>query len=168
MIRIIYEFKKQDGFTLVELLISLAISGILMTLIGSLYISYFSTYDKIQDMSSIQQDISVIDMAINKELRNAVNIDLLSSLPESRDGTSYIYVSKNNIFIETPDWTNSFGTNNIESLKFNIINSNLSNPDNKYILEYTINNKYTSTILLNNVSFFDGTSEHSIISYEKP
>jgi prepilin-type N-terminal cleavage/methylation domain-containing protein len=99
-----FEWKKHpgssrmlDGFTIVELLISLAIMSVLITILAELFGSILSLRQKSETVSSIAQDSRYILLRLSYDLARSSTI--VSPVPGASasalslviDGTSYIY-----------------------------------------------------------------------------
>ncbi len=160
-------FIKEDGFTIVEILAAIAIAGILLTVIGSLYIFAFNGHNEVQELAMRQQDIILVKNYFNRELSNATEINLLPSLPSPIDSSfNYIYLDNNSI-IHKDNSGNKTITSNMEALNFKIIENSTSGLYN-YHLEYIVNNLDISSIILNNLSEYSSSQNESIIQYKKP
>ncbi len=101
--------KKLKGFTLVEYLVSTAITAFTIVSVTNLFITYMTTKTKMQVFSRIKNDGNSLIDRLQFEFRNAQNI--LS--PCSKDGTSsqdFFYINNNgdviHIYIEEHNPTN--------------------------------------------------------------
>jgi len=89
--------KIKKGFTIVELLISLAIMSVLITILAELFGSILSLRQKSETVSSIAQDSRYILLRLSYDLARSTTI--VSPVPGASastlslliDGTSYVY-----------------------------------------------------------------------------
>lgn len=65
------ESRNQEGFTLVELMVAMAIAGLLVSLVSLAYTSQSSTYNSQQDALALQQDMRSALQFLAKEIRMA-------------------------------------------------------------------------------------------------
>lgn len=79
MLNFITQFKKIDlktnkGFTLVELLLVVALIGVSVGVTTDILLSVTRNYNKTQVLNEIEQQANFVSLKLNKELRNATNI----------------------------------------------------------------------------------------------
>lgn len=159
--------KDEQGITLVEVLMAITLSSILLTTIGSLYVFSFRTFNEVQELTNNQHKIYSIHSYIQRDLRNATEINILSSLPSPVDNSyNYIYMENGSVFILDND-TKSIA-NDIDSLNFEVIENTRSNNFYQFSLKYTINNENETTLILNNIGEYHSGQNESIIQYKTP
>lgn len=113
--------RRSKGLTLIELLISIALIGIIMSAAFSLQIFGTKTFKRGEDRADNQFDTRMASEFITKEIRYAKSLEILSSIPTPASGFNYIFISggrlqyyKNGIKINPPgigdvsDFTLSF------------------------------------------------------------
>jgi len=66
--------KKNGGFTLVELLVTVALITITVGVTGDIVLSLIKSYNKTQITNEIEQNANFIMAKLEKELHNAINI----------------------------------------------------------------------------------------------
>jgi prepilin-type N-terminal cleavage/methylation domain-containing protein len=71
-------FRKNKGITLVELLIVIAIMGLVLSVITPLFITGLRTYDKGTSMATLQQDARLFASEFRKVVQNAADISCVS------------------------------------------------------------------------------------------
>ncbi|MEJ6950042.1 PilW family protein [Natronospora cellulosivora (SeqCode)] len=165
----IHILKNEKGFTLIELLAAIAISGIILSIIASLFIFVFNGFDAAQNLVLEQEDLLLIKNRFDNELKNAVNIDLLTSLPDELDDNfNYIFLSDDVLILNSNSRRRIIAQENINSLNFNISENN--NPDSHYrfSLDYTINGQHEFTMILNNLQELNSGQNGEIIRYSHP
>lgn len=159
-------FNEEKGFTVVEILSVIAISGIILTTISSLYMSTFNGYNEAQKIVLEQQNITTIKNYFDLELRNAVDLKLLTSLPAELDSNyNYIYIDNTSLYLKNNS-ANKIISNNINTLQYEIIENNTGSYN--YYLKYTLNNQYISTLILNNIQVYNLDQSGAVIAYKKP
>jgi len=153
-----FKFKKNNGFTLLELLLVVAILGIIVTLISAMNIFGIRTYILGDNTREVQYDMRVASGYITKELRNAGDVSLTEPVPNT--GYYMIYLENSRLKYKLVSDTGP-GTNVTQAyivaqtdLKFSILNENGS-----FMVEYSLTatkqaQQYTlpSKVLLNNVT----------------
>ena len=124
----------RKGVTLAELIIVVAIVGVIATVTANIFIFGNKSFDRSQDISSQQMDTRLVIQAISKELRYAEDIRLLKdkdSIPQNssiKDEDKYIYFDYISKKIMKKDGKNSAyeflsGEQNFENLYFDIQNT---------------------------------------------
>ena len=66
--------RKQNGFTLVELLLVVALMSLAVGVTGDILISLIRSYSKTQVLNEIEQNANFVSQKLTKELRNATRI----------------------------------------------------------------------------------------------
>jgi len=89
---------KNKGFTLIELVVAIAIIGVLSTALTSMFIFSNKTYKQGMDDSGSDAGITTYLNYVERELRTSQSVELLSSIPTNanlEDGYNYIYLDSN-------------------------------------------------------------------------
>ena len=97
--------QKNEGFTIIELVITLAILGIVISLGFSFFSFGNNTFSKGQSQSSIQHTVRMASRYITDEIRTSKDITLLSEKPETFGDFNYIYTEGTKILHRKPDGT---------------------------------------------------------------
>lgn len=131
--------KTHKGFTLVELIVTIAILGIVLVAVFNFFIFNLNTFGKGEDLSAVQFDVRMASEFVTKELRNVTVIsDTDDTLASALDLTLL-----------------SDKYSSVNSVSFEITHEGLS-----YFVNYTIegnspdgSNSYsvTTRVLLNNI-----------------
>lgn len=142
------------GITLVELLVTIAISGFVFLLAFSFYFFGASSFTHAGRQTDIQADTRLVSDFIISEIRNARQVEILNTV--GNDGDShYLYLDNNRIYYKEPDPAGSVGKTDsiIQSLDLEV-----SSQGDAYLLSFTIESQkgtqqYTldSEVLLNNI-----------------
>ncbi|MFW5981590.1 MAG: PilW family protein [Halanaerobiaceae bacterium] len=168
----IYNYlQKEDGVTLLELLAVIAISSIVLAAIFSLYIFAFDGYNQAQDIVLEQQDLLLIKNYFDSELKNAEEVELMSTIPvDFEEEFNYIYFDDNSMFLRNQSGEKEIAKNSIASLEFTINKNSNEDSHYNYSLVYNINDKHQNTMILNNLNEYDSTNttSKSIIRYKQP
>jgi prepilin-type N-terminal cleavage/methylation domain-containing protein len=132
--------KKNGGFTLIELIVTLAIFSIVLVAILNLFLFNNRVYSRSENLSEVQFDVRMASDYITTELRNKNSISITdNSLAES---------------ITLSDLQSKYPT--VKAVTFKIAKSS-----SDYFVEYTItgsdlnnDNEYTleTDVLLNNIT----------------
>ncbi|ACV63980.1 hypothetical protein Dtox_3245 [Desulfofarcimen acetoxidans DSM 771] len=143
------------GFTLVELLIALALISLVIVLSYTLYFYSFNSFNIGTSQANLQQNARLVDEELEKWLRNAGELEISSENKTGYDGTLKL---ENNTFLSNDK---AITDNSISDVQFKI-NKESGKPILLYKIlckngaqEYEFNNQ----ILLNNVliSVFDSS-----------
>jgi len=123
---------ENKGFSLVEIVITLALLGIILVPIFSFYFFGANTYEAAQKKSNIQNDILIAAEFITKELRTATAISLVET-PNQNKGLYNSSIGLKKGCIE-------YNYNNISKplTNSNIVELNLTLKKNSNILEFYI------------------------------
>jgi len=149
---------KNRGFTLVELLVVIAVAGLLLAVVLSLLLSGFESFGLGSDRADRQSDIRLVESIIHNELRNAmcVKIDTLGDLSCSGTASKIEWIDKA-IYQGGRKITGEF----FEEVRFEIINENIF----ELTLEFENRDPYKIKMLLNNFSFdSDDVNKTKILS----
>ncbi|MDM8535023.1 prepilin-type N-terminal cleavage/methylation domain-containing protein, partial [Clostridiaceae bacterium HSG29] len=85
------------GFTLIELIIVIALTGIVMVLATNSLFFSSNTFHSTSDQQSIQSDSRIITTFIENEISYASSIEILENAPGTFDDTKkYIYLDEIN------------------------------------------------------------------------
>ncbi len=143
--------KNNNGFTLVELLVVIAVSGILLTAVYFLLISGFNNFYLGTDRAKIQSDIRLVENILNNELRNVECIEI-ASLGECTDfDSSFILESEDGLLY----FLNQNGRRITEDIFTNIYFEVKSNNIFELVLAFDKRELYKINMFLNNYSFSD-------------
>lgn len=169
---------QKKGITLIELLITLALIGIVIAIILSLQLFSLSAFSKGDDQSNIQDRIRLAAGYITKELRNAYTIEILNSMPATKD------IQKRYFYISDSDNKIKYYFSGVEKdvLSSSLPNSTLTitfhkDSINPKVLNYTINAIYkgqnyniTSAVFPKNISNTDDikNTDGFAISFSSP
>jgi type IV pilus assembly protein PilW len=84
-----YSFKIENaGFTLVELMIALVVSGLVMAAVVSMYVAQSRSYSEQDDIANIQQDLRGALVILLAEIRLAGSDPLETNIPKIEAATS--------------------------------------------------------------------------------
>lgn len=121
-------FQNKKGFTLIEVILAIAILSIVISAVFPAIISVNKAYTAGNERSNIQQNVRFAANFITQEIRFASSVSILSEIPSSFDYTKrYIYV-KNGSIVQN--------VNGVEKAVFPVNTGNL-----KCTLNFTGNNK---------------------------
>lgn len=146
--------KKDRGVTLIELIVSLSILLIVLTLGYTVFFFTSSNYGRITEKSYLQQNARIIDEVMRNNLRNASSIVIDDEEPVEYDG--YFVISSSN-FISSGTELASEVVNDIVITKTEQVSS--GGAVTRYLLSYTIVTSsddiefiLENSILLSNIS----------------
>ncbi len=90
--------RNKNGLTLVESVVTMAIIGILLSIVFSVHISGTKMTGKGSTQADVQNDVRLVANYITSQLRTANSVEILSALPATLDiQKKYFYVSSNTI-----------------------------------------------------------------------
>ena len=73
---------RQAGFTLVELMVAMAIGTVIILGAGQLFLTTFQTFDKVRDLSRKQESLVFITGVMVQDIRSAIYVDVeLEEIP---------------------------------------------------------------------------------------
>ncbi len=143
---------RKKGFTLIELIVSMAILSIMLLTVSSLMLSTTKVYSNTSANAFLQQNTLVLQTGITNSLKFGTNVNVLEEKPTTFDETlNYIYVENNEIVLKAPSVAPKrfFTTTNVEqaiefenidgyniSVKLTLTNKNLSY-ENKFNVALT-------------------------------
>lgn len=110
--------KKEDGFTLVELLLTVTITSMVFLIAMSIFAPNFSLYLRASDEAKVHSELNIINRKIHDEIINTTNVQLLKTKPNSfQSGFEYYYLNDDNKLVKVE----SSGTSNVlhSNLEFN-------------------------------------------------
>ena len=152
--------KNSMGFTLVELMIVIAVAGILFTAVFSLLISGFNNFNTGNNRAEIQNNIRLVETIVNNKLRNVECIQISSlgecpnadsSLSLGKDEGSLYYLRNNGQKVTEDIFTNVY---------FKLSEKNVF----ELILEFDKVDSYKIRMLINNYQFdINNSSKISLI-----
>lgn len=170
--RLISDLTDKRGLTLVELIISLALLGVVLSVGYSFYAFGNRSFDVGENRSVLQRDIRAAAAFITKEVRYTNRLRL-TEFPESppREDHSYIFLEES--ALKHIDGTGSLSVKtevNVTALAFSARTIN-----NRIVLSFRIEGEkdgqryaIESEVLLLNVSSYSGAPSGSTIRYRKP
>lgn len=176
-IRVNYKSRVEEGFTLLEILLALSISGFLLLIIGSFFTTTMSSYSDSNNSIQIQQDIRLAILYISNEVRNADEIKLYNSLPDGLGDYNYIYLKNNSIKMKNPSGEKIINSGDITNLDFRIVPTDEETSPYKFYMQFSIagnkgNSNYQLSdikILLNNLDTNTSDNDNgTVIAYKKP
>jgi prepilin-type N-terminal cleavage/methylation domain-containing protein len=86
----------QQGFTLVELLLVIALLSISIGVTGDIMVSLTRSYNKTTVVNEIEQQVNFIGLKLEKELRNATNVTANSTQMQFDSGTGTVCYNYSN------------------------------------------------------------------------
>ncbi|EYE89726.1 hypothetical protein Q428_01345 [Fervidicella metallireducens AeB] len=168
-----YVVERKKGLTMVELLISLALIGVIILLVSSIYIFGVKIFDKGTTQSNIQVETTQAGDFITKELRNAVEITF--NTPVNIREYSMIYLDKNIIKYKPEGKTLEESVNKTDAiiLDSNDLSFQTRNKNSMAFLNFTIKGTgkqqsylLNSEVLLNNIKSIENSSSYNFIYYK--
>jgi prepilin-type N-terminal cleavage/methylation domain-containing protein len=156
------DFKNNNGFTLIELIVTVAITGLVFVLVISFFGPRISLYNRASSEASIHSELNIINNKIHSKLINTTEVEILDNKPTTfSSGYKYYYINNNNQLV----FVDGSGTQNIlnNKLKFDTFNVSLyKRPDEQNYVEIETEAVYDEAdhnmdfdILLNNVYEMD-------------
>lgn len=100
---------KQKGFTLVELMVAMAIGTVIILGAGQLFLTTFQTFKAVDELSRKQETLIYVTGAVVQDIRSAISIDVmldsaaieLSLSPRGSDCNVDEYFKKRYLLTET-------------------------------------------------------------------
>ena len=161
--------KNQKGFTLVELIVVLAIIALVMGVMSSVFIAATKTFEKGLDQYDLQANIRLASDFIINEVRNASEISL--TRPDSPNDYNKIFFKNNMVSYKPAGSARIDLTPAIIDVRRDI-NFSLTQTGSQYMLEITIEavqdeNDYsiTTQVLLNNVKDAEPKNNKHVLFY---
>jgi prepilin-type N-terminal cleavage/methylation domain-containing protein len=157
------------GFTLIELIVVIAIVGLIISMAFSFYVFGSNTLTIGENQSNVQHNVRMAAKYITNELRIARTVEILDEIPDEIDiepQKNYIFVDGNTIkHIKTEDSIDK-DIFHEASTKFSIGMEFKINEDNAKILNFKIDAKYDdqdfevlSEVLIVNMASTDDITE---------
>lgn len=175
--------RKNNGVTLIELLIVLAIMGFALPLAVNFFLLGTNVFSRGESQSIVQQNVRMASMYINTELRNAQSVEIFDSLPSTLEPEiNYIYVDGATIKHVQTDLSINVNVINELSVGFTPeIIFNISSNDNKLVNYYigavdtnpTFERDFSITsevkpMNIDDADMIQGTSGGNVIAYTNP
>lgn len=165
--------KNNSGFTLIELIVTVAITGLVFVLVLSFFSPRMALYNRASSEASINSELNIINTKIHSKLINATEIELLDSQPTTfTSGYKYYYINNNNQVV----FVDSSGTQNILNNKLRFDNFNVSlykRPDEQNYVEIVTEAVYDEAdhnmdfdIILNNIYEMDQKLDSVAIKFK--
>jgi prepilin-type N-terminal cleavage/methylation domain-containing protein len=115
---------KYKGFTLVEVILSMALLGLIVSLAFSLFFFGLNTFGLGEKQADVQFDVRMASQFISHEVRYAKEVEILNSLPATLDNSFYIYVKEESngtkyIFSKSLTEEKKFAVGNNTDIMFN-------------------------------------------------
>ncbi len=139
------------GFTLIELIVSMAIVSVIMIALMSFFVYNLRTFNKSSEALDEQSNLRLVSYRLTNELRNIgyINLDNDVTLP-SPIVDSYIHLDSNRIRLTNAVSTLYLADSILDDIQFSLT----ENDQEKYILSVTLVggvHSYSTEILLNNI-----------------
>lgn len=89
----------KHGITLIELLVALALVGLVLSICFSIFFFSNKTFSKGEDQSAIQSDFRLAADFVKSEMRNSEEVEIvtLDQIPNIDNGYKYLYVEDNTL-----------------------------------------------------------------------
>lgn len=141
--------KNKNGFTVVELLLVIVISGIIMMGLNLLFFSGYKSYNLGNNQAHIQRNIRLIETILNKQIKyaNSIKIKNEKKPPNASDYDNIQLVSGNNGNYKLEYNGRTITEEIIKEMDI----KNFSNSNLKLKFTFTDNTEITFNILLNNL-----------------
>jgi prepilin-type N-terminal cleavage/methylation domain-containing protein len=100
--------KDQKGYTLIELLLVITLIAISVGVTSDVLLSLIRSYNKTSTINEIEQQANFLGSKLEKELRNATNVQAPTSNRlsfEYNGATVYYNIANNNIYRSTTTWS---------------------------------------------------------------
>lgn len=165
----------KKGITLFELMVVMALFMIVIGVGFSLLISGNNYFTRSKLRSDIQYEVRMVSDFIRDDLRNAVDVELLASIPDPLDGVSEYVIIEDSI-IKHIDTSGNYK----DKVTFNMIaNFEIKTVNTSTILVINIEGtdaskfgtksyEVTTEVILNNIRYYDQTATGQVIRYKKP
>lgn len=164
--------KNIKGFTLIELIIALAIFSVVVFMAFSILVFGNKSFSNGTDRSDVQFDFRMTSSFITDELRNATEVQILSTMPATpTTGYNYIYISGKKI-ISVKNGTSTNKTDAVVDTPVNSLFKITKLANNNNILEFNLMNtknnvSIDSKVYFNNINgVADATGD--VIRYKLP
>ena len=127
MLKVLLNKENNKGFSLIELLLVIAIMGLIVTAASYLFVSGYNFYNQNKEKTKIQSEVRFITQYIDERVKFTENITLQTSAPTSISANEVGMGVENNIFyVYESTGKRQLSDVNIQSINFNYNNDNLS------------------------------------------
>ena len=159
------------GMTLVEIIVAIAIVGIISTVIASVFIFGNKSYNRSETRSIRQMDVRLVAQTISKELRYAYAIELLDN-KNFEDDYEYIYFDEPGKKVMIINEANEEvellnGKQTFDEVKFIVKEGLLKVSVESQNISLENNYKLNATISLLNQKELDENEGSKVIKYKK-
>lgn len=166
--------KGQEGFTLIEVILTVAITSLVFTVLLSFFSPRLSLYLRASDEANLHSELNIINRKIHDELINSTEVQLLGSEPSSyQSGYKYFYINGNNRLIKVePSGNTKIVNSNIDFKKFDLSLNKRSGDKQNFVtieLEGKLENadhQIVFNVLLNNIKEKSGSDSVVGIKYK--
>lgn len=141
--------KKQDGFTLMEIIVTIGIMSIVITMIFSFLEFNLGTLSYGSDQIAQSSNLRLTALKTTEEIRNIFKVELLNNAEVAEPGHKSILLENNALVIKEGSTTKYLSGEGINSVQFAIQEEN-----NRYILEIKLQSQdqsFDTQVLLNNI-----------------
>lgn len=154
----------RNGFTLIEIILTLAIMGIIMVSISNLFISGYNFYKQNEDKAEVQREIRFITNYIDENTKFTENIEVVNSVDITNLDANEIALGEEENYFVVKTYNGSINTRNLSNIKI----SSFQFTRNLNELNYTIsdfNDVFTlnTKTILNNINKESSITDHYII-----
>lgn len=146
-------FSSKKGMTLVEVIVAVAIIGIVSLTISRIFIFSTKSSTKSQNRSLTQMDINIASKTISNELRYSSELEFIDPSKTMQKGYKYIYIDKDDYLI----YRNMLGDEK------KIIESKV----NKDLTGFTIDKRLISYVIADEKGEYDISSSIDLINLDK-
>lgn len=151
------KIKNNHGMTLIEMLIVIAIIGIVSTLVGSFFTTSEVVFREGQEQTVEQHAVRIAADILAKEIRNATELNLFPNSASLSGFDHYYYIDSNQL-VKYDGVTETTRTQDDLSAETDFppgLDFDLTGGSNVYFLEYTVVGsdgfEVSSKVLLNNI-----------------
>ncbi|PKM69122.1 MAG: hypothetical protein CVU95_00635 [Firmicutes bacterium HGW-Firmicutes-2] len=141
--------KKQDGFTLTEIIVTIGIMSIVITMIFSFLEFNLGTLSYGSDQVAQSSNLRLTALKVTEEIRNVFKVELLNHADGVEAGHKSISLEGNTLVIKEGSTTKYLSGDGINSVQFAIHEEN-----KRYILEIKLQSQdqvFETQVLLNNI-----------------
>ena len=135
----LHKMKCQKGLGLIELMLALALLGLVLALGYSFFFFGTEAFDTGESRQNVQQNVRNLADAITDEVRFATNVDILSGVEDipQNDGNYYIFIENDQLYFQDEDGDRSAMPGAVDD--GTVIDSISFSGEGNRILEFTIN-----------------------------
>ena len=91
-------FRSAEGITIVELLITLSLLGVVVAIVYSIYFFGMASFTRSEQLAVDQQEAREVMRVLVEDIRYATDIKVLQNMPEDPDGNDiYVFVKDGNV-----------------------------------------------------------------------